>query len=217
LRDKYLAGGPGTYTRPSGSDTWARTGGGDTPGAYIITKDSYGGFTATKNGATIIQSTYINDVIDGIRTHATGTNPTIQFGNGTATLEIGRASAKFNNVYGSTWGLITLTGKITSSYEYDGTLYVEDSVSVTSSADIANNYTGNAIKHSSTGTLTISGGTITSSFSASIYNAYTGTVSITGGTVSKAGDGNFAIFKGGTGKVTIGAGATIVGNKYGVN
>jgi len=296
LRDKYLAGGPGTYTRPNGSDTWTRTGGGDapggnTPGAYIITKDSYGGFTATKDGATIIQTTYINEVIGGIKTHATGTNPTIQFGNGNL-LDIGTAKLEFTNS-GSTWGLITLTGKITSFWPYDtGTFDVRDSVSVTSSADIANSGGYAAIWHNSTGTLTISGGTITSplyntstgtvnitggtvtvsdiavynvsgkiivSGTAKVTSASTntaggtiflvnssattprleitggrventsttsgnairndskGTVSITGGTVSKAGDGNFAVFNGGIGTVTIGAGATIVGNKYGVN
>jgi len=42
-----------------------------------------------------------------------------------------------------------------------------------------------------------------------------GAVSISGGTVSKAGDGDYAVYKGGDGEVNIGAGATIVGNNYG--
>jgi len=60
--------------------------------------------------------------------------------------------------------------------------------------------TGNTIRNDSPGTVSISGGT----------------VSISGGTVSKAGDGNYAVYKGGSGEITIGAGATIVGNKYGM-
>jgi hypothetical protein len=121
-----------------------------------------------------------------------GKNPIIQFGNGNV-LNIGSATASFNN-FGSTWGLITLTGKISSSVSSTntGTIYIDNFVSLTSMAYITNSG-GVAVYHNSTGALTISGGTI-----------------------SKAGDGNYAVYNGDTGTVIIGAGATIVGNNYGL-
>jgi len=161
------------------------TPGGNTPGTYIIT-GSGTSFTATKDSTTI-GSGAIQDVIDGIRTHATGSNPTIQFGNGNV-LDIGTATVMFYN-YGGTWGAITLTGKITSS---DVTINISDSVSVTSTADIKTSGNCNAIIHNSNGTLSISGGKVTSSanslVSLSTISQSRGTIEITGGTVENTSD-----------------------------
>jgi len=180
LREKYLAGGPGTYTRATAGygGTWTKQAGTTNDTTYIIT-GSGTSFTATNGGATI-GSGSIQNTINAIRTHATGTNPTIQFGNGTATLDIGTASASFNNS-GGTWGVVTLKGKITAL----SPISIGDSVSVTSMADIAADGRGGfAITHSSTGTLTISGGTVVTVYGTAVYNETTGTVIINDGTVS---------------------------------
>jgi hypothetical protein len=194
LRDKYLAtgGGIGTYTRPSGGTTWTKqAGGGVAPGGTYIITGGGTSFTAINGGATIGTGA-IQDVINAIRTHATGKNPTIQFGNGTSTFDIGEANAFFNN-FGGTWGELTLTGKITSAIESLGaeivsTIRISDSISVTSTADIVNTCSnlerGMAIHFQSTGTLTISGGTVSSALGYAVLSTQDGTVSITGGTVS---------------------------------
>jgi hypothetical protein len=68
--------------------------------------------------------------------------------------------------------------------------------------------------------LEMSGGTVANTSATTgnaIRNNSTGAVNITGGTVSKAGDGNYAVYKSGTGTVTIDpVAATIVGNNYGL-
>jgi len=66
--------------------------------------------------------------------------------------------------------------------------------------------------------LEMSGGTVANTSTTTgnaIRNNSTGAVNITGGTVSKAGDGNYAVYKSGTGTVST-TGATIVGNNYGL-
>jgi hypothetical protein len=190
LCDKYLTGGIGTYitTAPMGlSSVWTKSGGGGNVapgGTYIITGSSMS-FTATNGGATIGTGA-IQNVINAIRTHAAGTNSTIQFGNGTTTLDIGEENVRFNNS-GGTWGAVKLTGKITSvvSNANSGTIYIDDSVSITSAADIANSAeNGNAIWHKSTGTLSITGGTVSVTSGDAVCNYYSGAVTISGGTVS---------------------------------
>ena len=194
LRDKYLAtgGGIGTYTRQSGGTTWTKQGGGVAPGGTYIITGSGTSFTAT-NGGVIVGTANkpIQDVINAIRTHAAGKDLTIQFGNGTTTLDIGEAGAYFNNS-GGTWGAVTLTGKITSTSSKQssgGTIYIGDSVSVTSAADITNTPSGKnggtAFCNNSTVAVTISGGTITGTYAA-VSNTGGGTLSITGGNVSTA-------------------------------
>jgi hypothetical protein len=150
---------------------------------YIIT-GSGTSFTATNDGASNKSGT-IQDVIDSIRTHATGKNPTIQFGNGTTTLDIGTETASINNS-GGQWSAVKLTGKITSTGWNKSTIYIDDSVSVTCEADIANKSVeyGLAIVQHSIGTLSITGGTVSATDGWAVCNASTGTVTITGGTVS---------------------------------
>jgi hypothetical protein len=163
----------------------------DVSSPYIIT-GSGTAFTATRSGITIGTADQpIQDVINSIRTNATGRDRTIQFGDGITALNTGTAPASFNND-GGTWGLVTLSGKINSGVSNDssGTIYVADSVSVTSSADIANT-AGNSIGNSiyNTGSLTISGGMVsattgTAVINASLRNASPGSLTISGGTVS---------------------------------
>jgi uncharacterized protein YjdB len=156
------------------------SGGGGENGTYIIT-GSGTSFTATNGGATI-GSGAIQDVINAIRTHATGKNPTIQFGNGNV-LDIGTSTASFNNT-GGTWGLVTLTGKITSSNSSAssvGTIHIGNSVSVTSTADIANRTeNGYAIYNNSPGAVNITGGTVSATTGVAVYNNSTGKITVSG-------------------------------------
>jgi len=172
--------GMGNYAGSTGSATFII----DDPITPYIIIGSGTSFTATRNGVTIGTANQpIQTVIDAIRTHAGGNARTVQFGNGTAVLNIGTASISFNNT-GGTWGTVTLTGKITSSNTTTtaGTIVIVNAVSVTSTADIAN--TGNsdsrAIYHNSTGTLTISGGTISTTTGSAVYNTSTGKITISG-------------------------------------
>jgi hypothetical protein len=202
LRAKYLStgGGIGTYTKPSGGTTWTKqAGGGVAPGSTYIITGSGTSFTAANSGATI-GSGAIQDVIKAIRTHAAGKNLTIQFGNGTVTLDIGTATAEFNNT-GGTWGLVTLTGKITSATSTSnsgpqiGTIIVRKSVSVTSNADIANTDDHACIAFDG-GTLSIIGGNVFSARGYAILNW--GTVIISGGMVSTIGLNGATVFSQGT-------------------
>jgi len=175
---------------------------------YIIT-GSGTSFTATNGGASIKSGT-IQDVINSIRAHATGKNPTIQFGNGTTTLDIGTETASFeNNVdIGGLWGAVKLTGKITSTidYFYGGTININNLVSVTSTADIANTFKeGVAIAINSTGAVTIAGGTICTIF-VTLWNRGDGAVTISGGTVSATNTNGYAVRNDSTGTVTISGG-----------
>jgi len=174
LREKYLAGGIGTYTRASGSTTWTKQATTPTNTNYIIT-GSGTSFTATRDGATV-SSGGIQTVIETIRTHAKGTNPTIQFGNGDV-LDIGTSSIEFNNQmsWNGQWTTVTLTGKITSAVNSNGTIH--NDVYITSTADIKN--TSNVAICNNSGAFTISGGTI----SGTIKHVF-GTVNITGGTIN---------------------------------
>jgi hypothetical protein len=103
---------------------------------------------------------------------------------------------------------ITMSGttKLTSANTdtEKGTIYLSHLISDPHTSTILE-ITGGTVENTSTTT----GNAIRSDY-------HTVIVSITGGTVSKAGDGNYAVYKGGTGEITIGTGATIEGNKYGM-
>jgi hypothetical protein len=160
-------------------------------GTYVITGSGMS-FTATNSGV-IIGIGDIQDVINAIRTHAAGANSTMEFGNGTSTLDIGEEYAWFYNSSNAKWGLVTLKGKITSArnqytiqigevFDYYG------SISVTSTADIKNTAErgpwdgGNAV-YIPRGYLSITGGTVSATSGTAVDNG-AGTVNITGGTVS---------------------------------
>jgi hypothetical protein len=181
----------------------------DDPTAPYIITGSGTSFTAKRNDVTIGTANQpIQTVIDAIRTHAGGGDRTIQFGNLTTTLDIGANSVNFNNS-GGTWGVVTLTGKITSSMSSNtsGTIVTANAVAVTSTADIGNSVSGyaNAVYHNSTGAFTISGGTVSAytGGAVAVYNNSTGTVTISGGTVQATSTGGHAVHNASTGKITI--------------
>jgi hypothetical protein len=130
-------------------------GGGST---YIIT-GSGTTFTATKNGATVgTGNQALSDIISAIRTDANGANCTIQFGNGTTVLDVGNDYAFFGNpiLGGTSWGVITITGKIKASYD---AISLSSGVTVISTADITADNGNRALKNDG-GTITITSGTI---------------------------------------------------------
>jgi hypothetical protein len=177
---------------------------------YIITGSS-GAFTATKGGVTVgTAGRPIQDVIDAIKTDTSSSACFIHFGDGIAPLETGTSYVSFNNTSGN-WGSVTLGGKITASLiGNNGTITLAGNVSINSGADIAN--TGNlgyAVYNNGTGTLTISGGTVSATANTTVYNYSTGTVTITGGTVVSAGT-NAAVSNYSTGWVNI-SGGTVQG------
>jgi uncharacterized repeat protein (TIGR02543 family) len=174
------------------------------PFEYIITR-SDAQFTATRSGVTTgTANQTIQDVINAIRTDANGEACSIQFGSGgDNTLDIGTASASFNNT-GGTWGAITLTGKITGniSSSSSGTIATAGAVSITSTADIANTASTNgiAVFHNSSGAVTING-TVSATTGYAVYNNSIGALNISGGEV-KATTG-MAIYNNNNGKITV--------------
>ena len=175
---------------------------------YIIT-GSGTQFTVTRNGATVgLANQSLSMVIYLIQSNANGAACTIQFGNGTNTLDIGGNYIEFDGS-GSGWGAITLTGKLTSSRNTlpFAAINMVFGVSVSSSADITNtDANGEGIRISRTGTypggtLEITGGKVSAagngSGSSAINNFFGGTVNITGGMVEATGNGN-AISNNGT-------------------
>ena len=224
---------------PSGGDNTNPSGSDDT---YIIT-GSGTAFTATKDGVTVgIAGQPINNVINAIRADADGeTAVAIQFGNG-GTLDIGVATANFDNGGGETWGLITLSGKITSQQNVTpfATVRIATGVSATSLAEITNNATdGQGIRKEGTGTVNITGGTVsatgtgtsravcnqssgtvnisgTATVSAptgtAVYNESSGLINISGGTVSSST--GRAVFEYGGGKITVSGGIVTSANTF---
>jgi uncharacterized repeat protein (TIGR02543 family) len=146
--------------------------------------------------------------IDAIKTHAAGADCTIQFDNGTNTLNIGTTYISFNGgTSGTDWGLITLTGKLTAEYAFNasnlhGVIDLRGGVSINSTADITNTAnSGQAIRNSTAGTVTISGGTVKGQGDSgyAISNTSTGEIIITGGTLSV--EGGIAVYNGAAGGV----------------
>jgi len=152
------------------------------PFEYIIT-GSGTSFTATRSGSTVGTANQpIQTVINAIRTNAAINACTIQFGSGGADeLDIGTASAEFT----SSWGIVTLTGKITSTNTTatQGTVMIGGNVSVTSTADIINtgsNANARAIYNAGTGAVTLSGGTVSADTGVAMYNNSTGSITVSG-------------------------------------
>ncbi|MCL2282053.1 MAG: hypothetical protein FWC26_01905, partial [Fibromonadales bacterium] len=192
------------------------------PVPYIITGNVTDRFTATQSGSVVGEAdTSIAYIIASIQgSCGSGTDCTIQFGNGTSVLDIGADSAYF----GGTWGIINLTGKITSANNNSnfGTIHITlasvTDVAVNINADIENtgsagravylastravNVTGGkieakgtgasrAIHSNSTAVLTISGSAeIISAGTGNAINQTSGTTNIIGGTISTIGSGN---------------------------
>ncbi|MCL2168284.1 MAG: hypothetical protein FWH59_04075, partial [Lentimicrobiaceae bacterium] len=180
---------------------------------YIITGNG-GTFTATKNGTAVATNTLLQLVIDAVKTNANGADCTIQFENGSNTLNTGDNNITFDGgANGTAWGLITLTGKITSTSVMwsGGTICLKNGVSVNSKADITNPGGGDAlaIYHQSTGTLTISEGTVKNTGTTTITIFAVGPLNITGGRVEANGVNANAIVVGAEGKVTISGDAVV--------
>jgi hypothetical protein len=170
---------------------------------YIITANgtSTTQFTA-RQGSTIIgtANSSIANVLTAIRTDANGEDVTIQFGNGSATLDIGTGYVEFATATPA-WGNVNLTGSVTSTVASTanvGTIttqnYTNTPPSITSTADIfnkGNNATNSrAIRHGGYGTFTISGGTVSADNADTIHLFSDGKLDITGGTVSSTGGAN---------------------------
>jgi len=185
---------------------------------YIISYVETGSgsfFTATKGSGTVANNvTTITAAIDAIKTHANKADCEIQFGNDEE-LDLGNTSITFDNS-GSDWGHITLSGKITSSYQTSNsnnaacpnasTICLKGNASVESRANIKNTKE-TAIRNNGNGTLTINGGTI-SGGQFTIYNNSNGEINISSGTVSATK--GYAIHSPGTGtKIKISGDALI--------
>jgi hypothetical protein len=210
-------GGIGNSSSSVGGSSSSATGG-DNAGTYIITK-SGSTYTVTKGGTTVGTANQISTVINtAIRTDANGAACTIQFGTGGSNvLDIGTDDITFN----STWGVINLTGKITSSSP-NNMIAFADSFScpqINSTADIASTSASSLVRVINIkygNTLTINGGTVSGAGGYTIYNNLGGTVTITGGTVSATGENGYAVYNA-NGTVTISPSATIIGNTSGVD
>ncbi|MCL2762890.1 MAG: hypothetical protein FWD36_06780, partial [Treponema sp.] len=127
--------------------------------------------------------TTIQTAINEVRTAANGADCSVEF----VFLNVGTASANFDNT-GGTWGTVTLLGSITTTSS-TGVIAVGNGVSIESRGSIRNNSTstGSAgIRKIGTGTVTISGGTVSAALGGTVINAGIGTVIISGGTVSAA-------------------------------
>jgi len=183
---------------------------------YIIT-GSGTEFTAKKDGVTVGTANQPHaDVINAIRADAGGENVAIQFGNGTTALDLGStiasSYANFANTADETWGLITLSGKITSACTNPCTVYIQDGVSAVTNADINNTSTGNALgnglRKQGAGTVTILSGTISSNYANGVYIGGTGGyINISGGTVSS--NNSAAVYNTSGGNITVSGTASI--------
>jgi hypothetical protein len=154
----------------------------------------------------------LDEIIEEIKDDADGKDITIQFGDGETELDIGTAFVKFDNEEDD-WGLITLTGKITSAApsidNTQGTIILTNGALIDSKADIKNTVTsGRAIlNNNAEGTIiTISGGTLltpTGATSHNIHNRTSGTINITNGTFESFGT---VVYNHSAGKVNISSG-----------
>ena len=168
---------------------------------YTITRNGTL-FTATNNDIIIgTDNQPIQTVIDGIRNDIIEKEAcVIQFETDGNILDIGIANVTFS---GADWGVIELTGEITSTG--NPTIAINDSISIKSTANIINTLASNrAISNNSTGTITISGGVVSAISGYGVYNFSSGEVIISGGNVSTT-NGN-AVYNNGAGKITISGG-----------
>ena len=173
------------------------------PTLYIITGAGES-FTAKKAGITIgTPNTTIYNVINNIMINADGEDCAIQLGNGADFLNIGVEKIEFNGgVSNDAWGLITLTGKLENSH--NTAINLINGVSMTCSADInQTDYANYAISNGGTGTLAITGGTITTEGMYAVNNQSSGDVIITDGTFSAETQ---AVLNYADGKITISGG-----------
>jgi hypothetical protein len=191
---------------------------------YAVYNNSTGAVTIS--GGTIsatTSSTVYNTTgtvsISGGTVSATSGYAVNNYSTGAVTISGGTVSATSGRaVNNNSTGKITVSGtaKVTSANNIDtfGTIFIASSGTATaarleiSGGTIENTSTaanGNAIRNSSTGAITISGGTVSTSAASgkAIYNNTTGAVNITGGTVSATGESGYSIYNNSTGVVTV--------------
>jgi hypothetical protein len=141
---------------------------------YIIIKNSAGFIAVKGDDAVGAANAAIQTVINAVKADAQGAACTIQFGNGRDTLDIGSSNITFDGgASGTDWGKVTLSGKLKSSYSVtsaleSGTIYLTNGVSIESAAEIETDGVIRAVTiyNKSTGTVTVSGGTVSASASA---------------------------------------------------
>jgi hypothetical protein len=180
----------------------------DTP--YILIDGS--SVNVTKNGTSIVAATGIGDVeaIAAIKTHADKKDCFIQFGTGTPfSTSVG---FEFDGT-GDGWGKIVLLGSLTSTGSYtlspSCVVYISNGVTLESRAAISNTSTDTSryvIYNAGTGTLTISGGSVTSSAGHAVYNSTLGALTVSGGTISSSNSLSSAVFNSTSGALTISGG-----------
>jgi len=135
---------------------------------YIIIKNSAGFIAVKGDDAVGAANAAIQNVINAVKTDAHGAACTIQFGNGRDTLDIGSSNITFDGgASGTDWGKVTLSGILKSSYSVtsaleNGTIYLTNGVSIESAAEIETDGVIRAVTiyNKSTGTVTVSGGTV---------------------------------------------------------
>jgi len=132
-------------------------------------------FTANKNGSPVSSNKAIQSVINDIKADAAGSPCTIFFGSGRPSvgiqppeiIDIGANYISFDGSGSPTWGLISLEGNITSSYNPPvsitgpppilGVIELSNGTSIESTANITNTAGIIAIDNRSTGSVTIKG------------------------------------------------------------
>ena len=198
------------------------------PFDYIITGNG-SVFTATRGSMQVGTTDNMLIVINAIKADAAGEDCTIQFGSGGDDVLNNFWDVILTDVYGGPWGLITLLGKINMQSE----IVIAGTVSVDSKADIVTPMNMIMINNSSTGTVTISGGTVRALNSRAIktttkiiisgdaviesasaasdmgtirIETANGALEMTGGTVRNTAAGGNAIRNDNTGTVTISGG-----------
>jgi len=191
-------------------------------GGTVSTESTEGANSAVRN------STNGNVFITGgtiSATSATGWTAISNSGTGKVNISGGTISAeRYATINNSGTGEIVITGGIFSNSFEEGTgatIYNGGSGATITISDGTFIATGSYSKTIyNEGTMLISGGTVsnTGQNGTVVYNNENGTLTINGGMISATGTGvsAYAVYNSG-GTVTIGPGATINGNQYGVN
>ena len=164
------------------------------------------GYNAGGNGGSSGFVASPQAAIDWIKTDAAGKACTIQFGNGTNTLDLGGGGSTLitfdGGASGNDWGAITLTGKATTAGNNSaGIIRLENKVSVNCKAELTATANGILIYClSASSILTVSaGGILTAAgtdFSSRAVSPGEGTLSVNGGTVRATGANASAIYIG---------------------
>jgi hypothetical protein len=197
-----MTGGPAIRINSSGKVTVSGT-------AKVTSAYTSSGtiFISTILGAAATDAVRL-EILGGTVENTSENGHAVYKGTGSVTVSGGTVSAIGGNAIRS----IEPTGKVTVS----GTARVTSS---SSTADYAGTICLQYFGTNTAAGLEITGGTVENTSATTgnaVYNNSTGTVNITGGTVSKAGSGGYAVNNRATGKITIGTGARITGQRFGV-